>query len=207
MSLNLILEKRFWNQGLKAVVGVDEVGRGSLAGPVVAAAVSFDPGHMPIKGINDSKRVSANKRIELNALIREQARQCVVISVSAAKINAQGISAATKHAISACLLEFKPVDIALIDGVWAPQLMFPCKTIVRGDSMCYSIAAASIVAKVYRDTLMKRMSRKYPQYYWDKNMGYGTALHRTMIRQLGSTPYHRTLFIRKTLSLENPSNN
>lgn len=207
MSLNLILEKRFWNQGLKAVVGVDEVGRGSLAGPVVAAAVCFNPTHIPIPGIYDSKRVSAKRRIELNSLIRQQARQYAITVISTAKINTQGIAAATKKAITMSLLDLSPIDIALIDGTWAPQLKFHCKAIVHGDAKCYSIAAASILAKVYRDTLMKRLSRMYPHYHWDKNMGYGTSLHRIMIRKLGPSKHHRTLFIRKTLVAANASNN
>lgn len=206
MTLTVDCEEKYWNLGKTSVIGVDEVGRGSLAGPVVAAAVSFNPGHTPIKGMYDSKCVSPLRRIKLNTLIREQCRHCVVNTVSTEKINTQGIAVATKNAITACLLEFQDIDIALIDGVWAPKMRFPCKTIVRGDTMCYSIAAASIVAKVYRDALMKRLSRKYPYYHWDKNMGYGTSLHRTMIKQHGPTPYHRTLFIRKSLVTANSSN-
>lgn len=200
MPPTITRENNYWKHSVNVVVGVDEVGRGSLAGPVVAAAVCFYPGHKPIKGMHDSKQVTQRNRILLSNLIHQQAQKVVVREVSVEVINAKGIAVATKLAITRCLGAFTHIDRALIDGVWAPKSIFPCESIIRGDAACYSIAAASIVAKVYRDELMKKISDQYPKYRWDQNMGYGTALHRMILRKLGPSPHHRTLFIRKCLS-------
>lgn len=201
MSLKLDYEQQYWSMGESNIVGVDEVGRGSLAGPVVAAAVCFYPGHKPIKGIHDSKQVTQRNRILLSNLIHQQAQKVVLREVSVEVINTKGIAVATKIAITGCLDAFNHIDRALIDGVWTPQTSYPCKAIVRGDAACYSIAAASIVAKVYRDEIMKNISNQYPHYHWDKNMGYGTLQHRMMLKKLGPSTHHRTLFIRKCMNI------
>jgi ribonuclease HII len=200
MSLQLDLEQQYWSLGENMIVGVDEVGRGSLAGPVVAAAVSFYPDHQPISGIQDSKKTTKHNRLVLSKKIHQQAQKVVIREVSVKIINAKGIAHATKLAITRCLDAFNHIDRALIDGIWAAPTTYPCEAIVRGDALCYSIATASIVAKVYRDQLMKKISDQYPDYRWDLNMGYGTTLHRMMIKKIGPSPFHRTLFIRKCLA-------
>lgn len=194
-------EKKYWQQN-KVVVGVDEVGRGPLAGPVVAGAVIFAPDHQMIAGINDSKKLSEKKRLELEQIIKEQAQAYGIGLASVEMINQSGILAATTFAMTQALKQLTKFDLLLIDG--RPINNFPIQVdqieyIVKGDSRSYSIAAASILAKVYRDQIMKNLSIEFPDYNWEKNMGYGTKKHCDAIKIHGTTKHHRELYIRKII--------
>ena len=176
------------------ICGVDEVGRGPLAGPLVAAAVILDRGVIP-EGIRDSKTLTKKRLAALAALIRETA-VVGIGSVEAAELDRIGLTAANDRAMvrAVAALSVRP-DLALTDGKRAPQGM-PCAVhpIIKGDSKSLSIAAASIVAKVFRDDLMRDLARQYPGYGWETNAGYGTAWHREALISLGITPEHRRCF-------------
>ncbi|MGD8325339.1 MAG: ribonuclease HII [Sphingomonadales bacterium] len=175
------------------VAGIDEAGRGPLAGPVVAAAVILDPNAIP-EGLNDSKKLTAKKREELFELITNQAQVGVGI-IEAPHIDRINILQATYQAmINACAnLTLQPGH-CLIDGNRLPPLSIPATAIVKGDSKSLSIAAASIIAKVTRDKLMLELDALHPQYGWARNMGYGTKEHIEAIKLHGPTPYHRMSF-------------
>ena len=192
MSLNLPLID-FDNNFNHPIAGVDEVGRGTLAGPVVAAAVILDYKNIP-NGIKDSKKISKKNRELISKYILETSIVSIGYSTSIEidKINILKASLlAMKRAIEG--LEKKP-NIVLIDGNYVPDININAKPIVKGDNRSLSIAAASIVAKVYRDNLMTEYSKKYPGYLWEKNSGYGTKEHLEAIKKLGVTPIHRTYF-------------
>ena len=175
------------------VAGVDEVGRGPLAGPVVAAAVIIDINNIP-NGINDSKRLSKKKREEIsNEIIKYSIYSIAEASVEEIdQINIlQASLLAMKRAIEG--LSKKPRTV-LVDGKFKPKTNLPTHTIVKGDSKSLAIAASSIVAKVYRDNLMTDLSKKYPEYLWNKNAGYGTKEHLLAIKKCGITPIHRKSF-------------
>ena len=197
-------ETNIWQQGQKLVVGVDEVGRGPLAGPVVAAAVIFSPETEMIKGVNDSKKVTARNRLILSELIKQQALSWAIGSASVEVINQLGIVSAITQAMANAIEQLPRYDHVLIDG--RPFKNFPklfsqhITYIVKGDQKSYSIASASIIAKVYRDELMGKLSLDFPNYGWEKNMGYGTKEHIQAIRQYGPTVYHRRQFIQKIIS-------
>lgn len=179
------------------VCGIDEVGRGPLAGPVVAAAVLLDLDHMPRalrRAIDDSKALTAEAREDCASALRG----CAVIGIGAAsvveidRINILRASLlAMRRAVSA--LPIQPT-VALVDGNQAPSLPCPVHTVVGGDGLSLSIAAASIIAKVVRDRLMHRLARRYQGYGWETNVGYATAEHRAAIVRLGLTPHHRLSF-------------
>jgi ribonuclease HII len=180
------------------VCGIDEVGRGPLAGPVVAACAFIPPEHLdhPVwEQITDSKKLTARKRETLFPLLTSLCRYGIA-EIGAAEIDALNIHHATLKAMAAAfgLLGEKTPQLALIDGKFTPALPVAAKAIVKGDSQSLSIAAASIIAKVYRDRLMTRMHAEYPGYGWDKNAGYGTAAHLAGIARAGITPYHRRSF-------------
>lgn len=175
------------------IVGIDEVGRGPFAGPVVAAAVILDQNNIP-DSIQDSKKLSKAKREELYGAIYESA----VVGIGEASVqeidthNILGASLiAMRRAMEA--LPFRP-DVALVDGNRDPKLGIPTHLIVKGDGRSLSIAAASIVAKVTRDRKMCTLAETYPHYGWEKNAGYGTAEHRKGLRDFGITPQHRRSF-------------
>ena len=192
MSLNLPLID-FDNNFNHPIAGVDEVGRGTLAGPVVAAAVILDYKNIP-NGIKDSKKISKKNRELISKYILETSIVSIGYSTSIEidKINILKASLlAMKRAIEG--LKKKP-NIVLIDGNYVPDININAKPIVKGDNRSLSIAAASIVAKVYRDNLMTEYSKKYPGYLWEKNSGYGTKEHLEAIKNLGVTPIHRTSF-------------
>jgi len=179
------------------VCGIDEVGRGPLAGPVVAAAVILDRQRMPRSlrtGIDDSKKLTAEEREEYAAALRS----CAVIALGAAsvgeidRINILRASLLAMRRAVAALPE-RPT-VALVDGNQAPLLPCPVHTVVGGDGLSLSIAAASIVAKVARDRLMQRLAQRYEGYGWTTNVGYGTAEHQAAIVRLGLTPHHRLSF-------------
>lgn len=189
---------RFEEDEAGPVAGVDEAGRGPLAGPVVAAAVILDRRHLP-RGIDDSKRLSAPERaaaFEALMVLAEQGRvRIAVAAASTAEIDRINILQATLLAMRRAVLRLDPAPASvLVDGNRAPDLPCRVRTIVDGDALSLSIAAASIIAKVIRDRAMARLARRYPGYGWERNMGYGTAVHRTALDRLGPTPHHRRSF-------------
>ncbi len=185
--------------GYTAVAGVDEVGRGPLAGPVVCAAVILPlDEEKRILGIDDSKKLSAKRREELAERIRETARALSIAEVDERIIDEINILQATrlgmKRAIESLTL---PPDFVLTDGNMTLDISVPQKSIVKGDALVYSIGAASIVAKVYRDALMRRYAEEFPEYGFEKNVGYGTKKHIEAIREVGACRIHRRTFIKK----------
>ncbi|HKI85534.1 MAG TPA: ribonuclease HII [Thermoanaerobaculia bacterium] len=180
--------------GLSLLAGVDEVGRGSLAGPVVAAAVIVDP-HCLLPGVDDSKTLSAPQREELAAAIRATAKATAVAAIPAKTIDRVNILEATRMAMRKALADLHPKpDAALIDAVALDGLSFPCLPLVRGDAISYSVACASILAKVERDRMMLELDREFPYYGWAQNKGYGAPLHLAALAELGPTPVHRLTF-------------
>ncbi len=175
------------------VAGIDEAGRGPLAGPVVAAAVILDANRLPA-GIHDSKTLSRSRREALFEAILEQA-MVGIGEASPAEIDEINILQATFLAMRRAV-EALPVApaFALIDGNRAPKLAIACQTVVKGDAKCLSIAAASIVAKVTRDRIMDRLAAETPGFGWERNAGYGTAEHLGALRQIGPTAHHRRSF-------------
>lgn len=179
------------------VAGVDEVGRGPLCGPVVAAAVILDPRNLPreLAGLDDSKRLSPQRRAHFADILRG----CAVIGIGAAsvtEIDGINILQASLLAMHRALAVLPSIpDAALIDGNRAPKgLGFPAQTLVKGDQLSLSIAAASVIAKVVRDRAMVQLAMRYPGYGWDRNAGYGTAEHLAALLLLGATPHHRRSF-------------
>lgn len=186
-------ELKMQQEGCKYIAGIDEAGRGPLAGPVVVASVIM-PLDCPIEGVNDSKKLSAKKREMLYDKIIEQAIDMHVAIVSAETIDEINILNATKRGMLECIESLKQVDCVLIDAV---KLDTNVKTvsIIHGDALSYSIAAASIVAKVTRDRLMLEYDKQYPQYNFAKHKGYGTAEHIKLLKEFGACPIHRCSFI------------
>ncbi len=189
----LYFEEEGWSEGCRHIVGVDEVGYGPVAGPVVVAAVSLHPGQR-FEGAVDSKLLAPKRREELAEEIR---RDCLAYRVAAAscreieRLNVRGAAIlAMKRAVAG--LPFRP-DLLLVDGRRAPGLG-EHRPIIRGDRRSHSIACASIVAKVVRDDLMRRLDRRYPEYGWASNKGYRTRGHIEALREHGPTPHHRTTF-------------
>ncbi len=193
------LEREYRDKGFLAVAGVDEVGRGPLAGPVVCAAVvmPLDEARL-VAGVNDSKKLSAKKRELLAARIRENAVAFSIEEVQADVIDAVNILQATrlcmKRAVEALA---PPADFVLTDGNMTLDIALPQRAVVKGDALVYSIGAASILAKVYRDGLMREYAARYPEYGFERNAGYGTAEHVRAIREVGICPIHRKSFITK----------
>ncbi len=181
------------------ICGIDEAGRGPLAGDVYAAAVVFDE-DVFIDGLNDSKKLSEKKREKLYDEIIEKARAYCVATASVEEIERLNI-------LQAALLAMKRAedglglvpDIALIDGNKLPDLNCPMRTVVKGDGLSASIAAASVLAKVSRDRYMKKLAEQYPEYCFEKHKGYGTKLHKEMILKYGPCPVHRMSFLKKML--------
>ena len=186
-------------QGYTAVCGVDEAGRGPLAGPVCAAAVIL-PAGLVIEGVNDSKKLSEKKREELFPVICEKALAYGIGWADEREIDEINILQATYRAMKRAV-ESLPLtaDYALIDGNRMPPLAIPGTTIVKGDALSMSIAAASILAKVSRDRVMVQFSREYPQYGFEQHKGYGTAAHVQDLREYGPCPLHRQSFLQKIL--------
>jgi ribonuclease HII len=176
------------------VCGVDEAGRGPLAGPVMAAAVIFDKKRIP-KGLDDSKKLSPAKREKLFDAIVASALAYGIGEAGVDEIDLINIRQATHLAMARAVHALRPAPVfALVDGNDAPALLCPCETIVKGDGKCFSIAAASILAKVSRDRLMLELHRQHPEYGWDRNKGYGTAAHLQALAQHGASPFHRRSF-------------
>jgi ribonuclease HII len=186
-------ERGFWGRG-RSVAGVDEAGRGPLAGPVVAAAVILPEG-VCVEGADDSKALSAEVRQELYVRIYEAAVSVGIGAASVREIDRRNILRATTVAMQRALDRLRVVpDHVVVDGLPVKYLGREHDAVVDGDALIHSIACASIVAKVVRDRLMHRLALRYPGYAWDKNVGYGTAQHRAAIDQLGVTPHHRLTF-------------
>lgn len=206
---NLDFEQTHWQNYNLHVIGVDEVGRGCLAGPLLVAAVMFSPSHRPIEGVTDSKLLTPKKRAHLSSVITKVAA-IHFGTASVDHINKHGITRALAHAINQAIAPFTHLDHILIDGRDRPTITHPSSpsltTIIKGDRLCYSIAAASIVAKVKRDSYMQQLHKHFPNYDWHHNKGYGTKAHRQALITHGATIHHRTLFIRNTLNqaLDNP---
>ena len=190
-------EKECIEEGTPIACGIDEAGRGPLAGPVVAAACILDP-EKPIYGLDDSKKLSPKKRDQLYDEIIEKARCFCVIRVEPKEIDEVNILNATKNAMRACVkgLAIKP-DVLLIDAVKLEGTGIPVKPIIKGDAKSNSIAAASILAKVSRDRIMEEYDKEYPGYGFAQHKGYGTAAHYTAIHELGISPIHRMSFLKK----------
>jgi len=192
----------------KNICGVDEVGRGPLAGPVVAAACVFNLDAEPISGINDSKKLSEKNRELLFEKIVRQAVAFHIAIVDNNTIDTVNILQATKMAMQEAIsiIDHK-ADLVLVDGVDSFKLAVPCMAIVKGDSKSYAIAAASILAKVTRDRIMKKADLEYPEYAFSKHKGYGTVTHIDAIREFGLCPIHRKSFTKKFVAqLDNIAN-
>jgi len=192
-------DKTFLSDSVKVIAGVDEAGRGPLAGPVVAAVAIFDNKTI-IPKINDSKKLSAKVREELYDEIIKQAVSYGVGIVHQKEIDKINILQATLKAMQLAVAKLKVTpDLILIDGNKSFDSKIPTKTIVKGDSKSYSIAAASILAKVTRDRIMITESKKHPEYLWHKNKGYGTREHIKAIKEFGITKLHRKSFLNRIL--------
>ncbi len=186
----LTFEEEGWERGLDRVVGVDEAGRGPLAGPVVAAAVALHRGQS-FDGCTDSKLLSAEVREVLSERIRSEVRAWGLGAASCREIERLNVRRAAALAMRRAVARLgSPPDLLLVDGNGMPGLG-PHRAIVHGDLRSHSIACASILAKVVRDRLMHRLHRRYPDYGWDTNHGYGTAEHLEALNRLGPTPHHR----------------
>lgn len=195
-------ERLAWSDG-QLLIGVDEVGRGPLAGPVVAAAVVFDIGHLGIAGVRDSKQVKRRtERQSLAAAIRSEALCFGLGAASVAEIARHNIRRATalamRRAVEQChsKLGDQVEVLVLVDGHPVPELGHEHQALVKGDANCHSIAAAAILAKVVRDRLMGSLAVRRPGYGWESNVGYGSAQHIAALKELGMTPHHREQFCR-----------
>jgi ribonuclease HII len=190
----LELEQTYWDRGLTLIAGVDEVGRGPLAGPVLAAAVVLPPG-VAIRGVDDSKKLNAERRAELYESIRTQAVAIGVAGASTREVDRINILRASHLAMRRALerLRCTPQHV-FVDGLPVAELGPDHTAIIDGDAKVHCIACASIVAKVVRDRIMHLLATRYPGYGWETNAGYGTPEHRGAIVELGLTPHHRRSF-------------
>lgn len=191
------IERELRKQRGPLIAGVDEVGRGPLAGPVVACAVIMPPDARAIRGVDDSKALTALQRVRLAKLIRERALAIGVGAASVREIDRLNIYHASTLAMRRALgrLSVAP-DHVLIDGKAIRSLTIPHTAVVHGDARCFSIACASIIAKVTRDRLMHALGKRYPAYRWGQNVGYATADHVAGLADAGITPHHRRSFMR-----------
>lgn len=191
------IEHACFESGCQLVCGIDEAGRGPLAGPVCAAAVIL-PLDLQISGLNDSKKLTDKKRRELFDIITAEAVSYGIAMVGEKEIDEINILQATFRAMEQAVarMDVQP-DLALVDGNREPRLALPVKTVVKGDSLSASIAAASILAKVTRDRFMEQMDDTYPQYGFAVHKGYGTKRHYEALREFGPSPIHRMTFLKK----------
>jgi ribonuclease HII len=195
---SLRFERRLWRDGADRVVGVDEVGVAPTCGAVVAAAVVIRPNSHRIRGVRDSKTLSALQRDRLAPLIRHKAVAVGVGAASVREIDQLNIYHATHLAMRRAIARVGDHDHVLVDGnriAGFERAVGPYTAIVDGDAKCYTIACASVVAKVIRDRMMARLAARYPGYGWERNQGYATLEHRMAIRALGLTPFHRRSFL------------
>lgn len=197
----LAYEKEMLALGAEYIAGVDEVGRGPFAGPVVCAAVIMPlDAETLIDGVDDSKKVKEERREQLAALIRERAVAYKICEESPETIDEINILEATKRCMKRAVEELSvQPDIVFVDGNFRICIGLPQQNIVRGDALSYSIGAASILAKVYRDSLMREYDKQYPQYGFARHKGYGTAVHIRALKEFGPCPIHRKTFIKRIL--------
>ncbi len=198
---NLVEEKKLWRMGYKRIAGLDEAGRGPLAGPVFAAAVIVKDKKIEksLKEVRDSKELTEKEREKIyKILIKNTDIEWTVTKISERIIDKINIKNASEIAMERCVLKFKKIpDFLIIDGQhFNPKNLkkIKYKTIINADKKVFSCACASIIAKVKRDNFMKRVSKKYPQYFFDKHKGYGTILHKKMIKKNGPCKIHRKSF-------------
>ena len=191
------LENEIYDSGVMQLCGVDEAGRGPLAGPVCAAAVIL-PRNLDIPGLNDSKKLSEKQREVLYDVIRREAISFGIAFASVEEIEQLNILQATFLAMNRAIAQLSVTpELALIDGNRNSGIETASRCVVKGDSRCADIAAASILAKVTRDRYMYELAREYPQYHFEKHKGYGTKLHYEAIREFGPSPVHRMSFLKR----------
>ncbi len=199
---NKKFDLQFYSQKTKLLAGVDEAGRGPIAGPVVAAAVVFNK-DVFIPEINDSKKLAEKKREELYETIIEKATAYGIGVVGVEEIEKINILNAALKAMKIAVLNLSvSPDYILIDGNKKFVCEIPTETVIKGDAKSFVIGAASIIAKVTRDRIMRELDKDFPQYFWTKNKGYGTKQHIEAIKEFGVTKHHRKLFLRKILTEE-----
>ena len=192
----LTKEETFYSDSVHILCGVDEAGRGPLAGPVCAAAVILPRGTV-IEGLNDSKKLSEKKREQLFDVICDTALSYAIAFATVEEIEELNILHAAQLAMNRAIEELDPKpDLAIIDGNQAGDIRFPHETVVKGDASCISISAASILAKVTRDRFMLDMAQQYPMYHFEKHKGYGTKDHYSALREFGPCPIHRPSFLK-----------
>lgn len=191
------IENEIYDSGVKLLCGVDEAGRGPLAGPVCAAAVILPRG-FELSGLNDSKQLSEKKREELFKRITASALTYGIAFAEVEEIESLNILGATYLAMNRAIAQLEPQpELALIDGNRNAGIQIASRCVVKGDANCADIAAASILAKVTRDRLMLRLAEEYPEYHFEQHKGYGTKLHYEALREYGPSPVHRPSFLRK----------
>lgn len=195
----LQIERALLEKGYKYIVGVDEVGRGPLAGPVVCAAVIMPLEDAAIiEGVDDSKKLSVKKREQLAESIKQRALAYKIVEVDEKQIDEINILEATKLGMKKAIEGLSiPPEVVITDGNMTLDVATPQHSVVHGDALSYSIGAASIIAKVYRDSLMDNFALVYPQYAFERNKGYGTAAHINAIKEFGICPIHRRTFTKK----------
>lgn len=194
-TIGFDFEEQARDEGYRFIAGVDEVGRGCLAGPVVAAACILDLAKPVPAGLTDSKKLTEKRREAIAAELRESAVAFAIGAVEADEIDRINILEATKKAMMLAVEALEPAaDYLLIDALQLRTLRLPQKALIKGDSISYSIAAASVIAKTYRDDLMKRLDAEFPQYGFAGHKGYGSATHFAALRSHGPCPYHRMSF-------------
>ena len=198
-------ERRVWDRSFRRIAGVDEAGRGPLAGPVVAAAAVLPYG-IDLPEVRDSKLLTPSQRQECYDRIHAVAIAIGIGEVSAAEIDRTNILAATLEAMRRSVAQIDPLpDFVIVDGPWEVPIQLPQQPLKRGDQLSISVAAASIVAKVHRDTIMVAHHERYPHYNFARNKGYGTQEHRAALVRYGSCPLHRQTFCGVRSSSANPS--
>ena len=195
------IEEDIYNSGVESICGIDEAGRGPLAGPVVVAAVIM-PRDSMIEGVNDSKKVSEKRREELYEKITKEAISYGVGIINQKEIDDINILNATKKGLTMAVSQLEPKPkIIIVDALTKINTLgIPYKSIIKGDAKCYSIAAASIIAKVTRDRIMRQWDEVYPQYGFSKHKGYGTAAHIQAIKEYGLCPLHRLSFVKNIIN-------
>ena len=192
-----ILENEIYGEGFRLLCGVDEAGRGPLAGPVCTAAVILPRG-LEIEGLNDSKKLTEKKREELYGVICKEALSFGIAFATVEEIEERNILGATFLAMNRALEQLDPQpELALIDGNRNTGILVPSRCVVKGDAKCADIAAASILAKVTRDRYMLEQAKLYPEYRFEQHKGYGTKLHYEALREYGPSPIHRMSFLKK----------
>lgn len=191
----LPIERYLWDQGFESIAGLDEAGRGAIAGPLFVGLVIFPEGYSHPE-IKDSKLLSPKKREELFEVILKEAKAYAIASATVEEINRLGLMKALFLAMERAIAQVEEIDLLLVDGIsLVPNYKGLQKALVKGDNLSLSIAAGSILAKVSRDRFMERLSLEYPQYLFHKHKGYATAEHLKLIKKYGASPVHRTTFL------------